>query len=122
MLIEKLKRMNICDENTSRISSRNILHHLMQVYGKTDGRWICCAISSALALHEDIRSRKRSLRLPPTLTDKKFVKYLREAGAIEALHRFSFLTRLTKLIENALDRVISGNFEKKRTSSYLQPT
>lgn len=101
------------DKNVSEAknTSLNMLQELIRTYGETDGRWMSLAMFSAINLHDDIRNRKCSLRIPLSLTYTSFVDELKEGAAIHALHRFAFLARLTKLIDNALDRILAG---KKR--------
>lgn len=95
------------DEATLNMLSTSVLRELIHMYGKADGEWICFAIQSSLTLHNDVKRRRRMLRLPLTLTEESFVSELRAGAAIRALRRFAFLARLTKLVGDALDRVLS---------------
>lgn len=71
-----------------------------------DGIWIFDAIVTSLRKHQEVCSDRRMLRIPPTLLDGSFVSKLRNGGAFWSLRRLSFLSRLNKIINAALDAVI----------------
>ena len=106
--LNRLKNTTSENEFDMKNSSKSMLHELIHKYGESDGKWICIAMKTSLQLHQDIRCRKRSLRLPFSLNEASFVQELREGAAVHSLRRFAFLARLTKVISNAIDHVLAG--------------
>ena len=55
-----------------------------------------------------MKSHDAFVRIPLILAEPAFVYELRNGVAIRSLHRLSFLSRLNCVIEEAMDRIISG--------------
>ncbi len=86
----------------------NMLDELSLHFKNQDQRWVLDAMKAAVSLHSEIRSHRRTLRIPLSLMEPDFISELRSGHAFASLQRLAFLARFNVLIEGALDRVIGG--------------
>lgn len=70
--------------------------------------WICSSIHSVVELHFEVESCRRHLRMPLILTEDAFIEDLREGAAFRALRRVGILARLNRIVEEAMESVLSG--------------
>jgi len=74
--------------------------------GAYESKWILDAISTSLAMHDEVCSNLRELRMIPILTDTAFVSKLRKGEALRSLRRLASLTRLNSIMAIVVDGVI----------------
>jgi hypothetical protein len=82
-----------------------IISDVLLAFGN-DGGWIFDAIVTSLEKHKEVFNDRRMIRISPTLMDGSFLSKLRNGEAIWLLQRLSFLTRLSKIMNAALDSII----------------
>lgn len=87
---------------------RSLLCQWLGQPGTNELEWVCSAVYSAIKMQLEVEDQRRSLRLPMTLAEATYVTELRQGAAIRALRRISLLSRLTTIVDNALDDVFSG--------------
>jgi len=103
----------LCNKNgeTSDDHAGDIASFLMRgagsVYRADECVFIVRAVESALKLQEEVHARRRTLRIPLILTEQSYVSELRSGGALRALLRLAFLSRLNTLVEECLDNILA---------------
>lgn len=103
----------LCNKNgeTSDDHGGDIASFLMRgtgtVYRVSECVFIVQAIETALQMKEEVESRRRILRIPLILTEQSYISELRSGGALRALRRLSFLSRLNTLVDECLDGILA---------------
>jgi hypothetical protein len=85
----------------------------------TEVEWLCSSIYSVMGFHYEVQSCRRFLRMPLVLAEPSYVSELRQGAAFRALRRLGMLARLNRVIEEALDSVLSGKFLPSCVANWL---
>jgi hypothetical protein len=86
----------------------NLLQLLDSKPSDVDRRWAVHAALSSMKYHQLALDSERDVRMPKILSQSDFISKLRSGIALEALERFAFLTRITRLVESAVQVILSG--------------
>jgi hypothetical protein len=119
-LIAKFHSLNTDSSKCSDESAVSlIMADVLLAFGN-DGGWIFDAIITSLEKHHEVCNDRRMIRIPPTLMDGLFISKLRNGEALWLLQRLSFLTRLSKIMNAALDSVILRKSIRKYLCFFLR--
>ena len=61
-------------------------------------------------LHFEVENRRRFLCMPRILVEPSYVDELRAGAALRALRRIGILSRLNRVMEEAIESVLGGTY------------
>lgn len=84
------------------------IEEVIQIFGKSEGTFILKAVQESLDYYSQILQKKKTLRLPPIFAESNFVHELQNGAALHGLRRIAFLSRLTRIIEKAVNKILQN--------------
>ena len=93
----------------SRNSVAMIISKILYAYGVSERKSICNVSDSSLKMEVYIWRQRRILRIPETFAEPGFISEPRSGAFLRDLRRFSFLSHMKFIVENALYTILAGN-------------
>jgi len=93
---------------SKKVERRESVKLINFIFNSVDGKWVINAIKSAIKVYELSQIQERDVRVPRTLMEPEFVSCLRSGVALSSLHCLAFMTRFNYILEQAVDKIISG--------------
>ena len=87
---------------------RTVVCYWLGYSSESEVSWICESVSSVAAMHVDVASCTRYLRMPLSLVDGDYVTELRKGPALRALRRVGIMDRLNSIIDDVANDVIAS--------------
>ena len=93
---------------SQRPDFRMLVREWMGPGSEAELEWLCSSVYSVMEHHMEVQSRRRFLRIPLILAEPSYVAALRHGAAFRSLRRLGILARLNRVVEQALDAILSG--------------
>lgn len=110
-MMNRLQEKSFSTKSLSDIAEgelREVVSFWIGNSSKSEVDWICESVCSAAAMHLEVESNKRFLRLPLSLAEGEYVTEMRKGPALRALRRLGVLDRLNETMDEVIQDITTA--------------